>query len=120
MIALVVLVSIPVAADQPPFSVDQIQELHNLLLDGKGSFKATGNRIGYELSVLPNNSGYLMGYNAPGGGYVFRLDMNFRLVSATHSNSTSAPPSALSLSDATRLYNKDVVVWREILDHARG
>jgi hypothetical protein len=120
MIALIVLASIPVAADQPPFSINQAKELHHLLLDGKGSFKATGPHLGYELRVLPNNSGYLMAYNAPGGGYTFRLDVNFRLISATHWNSTSAPPSAMPLSDATPLYHQDLVVWREILAQAGG
>jgi hypothetical protein len=142
VIALVFLVSPSAAADQSPFSVDQVKKLHSLLNGKDGDdwrvpswisvglglkvggsirhFVATGNRLGYEFAALPDNSGYLMANFAPGGGPIFRLDTNFRLVSAIHTNSTSAPPSALSISDATRLYNEDVLIWREILDHAKG
>jgi hypothetical protein len=142
VIVVAFLASIPAAADEPPFSVDQVKELHSLLngkdgddwrvpswismglgLKVSGSirhFSATGNRLGYEFGALPNNSGYLMAYIAPGGGPIFRLDPNFRLVSAIHTNSTSDPPSALSISGATPLYNEDILVWREILDHAKN
>jgi hypothetical protein len=142
LIAFVSLASIPAAADQPPFSVDQIKKLYSLLNGKDGDdwrvpswisvglglkvsspirhFRATGNRLGYEFGALPNNSGYLMAYIAPGGGPIFRLDVNFRLVSAIHTNSTAAPPSAMSVSEATRAYNEDIAVWREILDNAKG
>ncbi len=61
-----------------------------------------------------------MAYIAPGGGPTFRLDANFKLISATHTNSTSAPPTALSQSDAIEQYEETIMVWRDILDNSKG
>ncbi len=118
--ALLAFTCLSAGADQPPFSVDQVKKLHKLLLDGKGRFKATGSQLGYEFIALPNNSGYLMEYIAPGGGPTFRLNANFKLISATHTNSTSAPPAPLSESDAIEQYNETIMVWRDILDNSKG
>jgi hypothetical protein len=113
-----IFASIPLRADKAPFTRDQIQELHHLLDTGNGILKATGKDLGNEFSALPDNSGYLMAYLPPGGGPIFRLDTNFRLISATSVNSTGASPTLIPHSTAITQYNQTIIVWRKILDHA--
>jgi len=133
------------ANDQPPFTADQIRKLLSLINGGNGhgarlnpalisALGLTGNAslrsftldikndAGYEISVLSDNSGYLIAHedhNKPANSRVFRIDANFELISAV-TQIGNGPFSSMPISDANKFYAVDIATWRMIIDKLGG
>ncbi|MEI9999214.1 MAG: hypothetical protein WDO13_08575 [Verrucomicrobiota bacterium] len=75
------------------------------------------NQCGYEMTVLPDNSGYVMTHNDHQPHVTIRLlklDNDFNLVSGWIR--TPRGTFAMTPADARRYYAEDVATWREIID----
>jgi len=126
------------ANDQPPFTADQIRKLQNLINgkdghDGKvptdvlgalglsitGTLRSfaldVGKKGAYEISILPNNSGYLIVRQDDTSSRILRLDADFMLVSAITKTGPGAV-TAMPISDANTFYSEEIPIWRKIID----
>jgi hypothetical protein len=93
-------------------------------LDGiKGTLRslslAGGKDRTFEISVLPNNSGYLIVDGIPTASFIFRVDQNFHLVSAIIAEGP-VKIRVMPISDATRDYAKEIKYWRLLIDNFHG
>ena len=127
------------ANDQPPFTADQISKIQKLINGsgghdghmadtvatalGLGEISGTlrsfgvdaGKKGQYEISILPNNSGYVIVHQVTDSARIIRLDSNFAFVSAI-TRTCGNIPAAMPIPDANRFYSEDIATWRKIID----
>ena len=126
------------ANDQPPFTADQIRKLQNLIngkdghdeqvpkdvqsafgLSLNGTLRSftldVGKKGAYEISILPNNFGYLIVRQDDTSSRILRLDADFILVSAITKTGPGAV-TAMPVSDTNKFYSEEIPIWRKIID----
>lgn len=72
--------------------------------------------VDYQIYILPDESGYVIGRNDHQSVRIFRLDARLNVIGAVTVKTTTDAPVAIPPADATRLSAIDLTTWGQIAD----
>src|SRR5579859_5471622 len=73
-------------------------------------------KVGYQIYLLPQESGYVIGRNENGGVRLFRLDADLKMLGAVSVRSFTDAPASIPAAEAARLCALDLTTWAQIAD----